>query len=66
MYIVKVQAVFRGQSLRRRLARVDPLALPMSHFKDYRQKRNKQGLYCKEERHCLIPMSNEDKNTPSH
>eukprot|EP00944_MAST-04C_sp_MAST-4C-sp1_P011085 g11085.t1 len=21
---------------------------------------------CKEERHCLIPMSNEDKNTPSH
>ena len=45
MYIVKVQAVFRGQSLRRRLARVDPLALPISHFKDFRQKRNKQGLY---------------------
>ena len=45
MYIVKVQSVFRGQSLRRRLARVDPLALPISHFKNFREKRNRQGLH---------------------
>ena len=44
-YIVKVQAVFRGQSFRRRLSRADPIEIPISHFNEFRKKGRKRALH---------------------
>jgi hypothetical protein len=44
-YIVKVQAVFRGQSFRRRLCTGDAMEIPISYFKQFRESNMKRGLH---------------------